>query len=49
MLVGCSLDIGHCFSIESPLVSSLIRQGAGDKRGWDVRFIRGPNDWEADG
>ena len=48
MLVGCSLDIGHCFSIESPLVSSLIRQGAGDKRGWDVRFIRGPNDWEVE-
>ena len=31
-------------SVESP----LICQGAGDRRTWDVRFIRGPNDWEAD-
>ena len=28
--------------------SSLICQGAGDRRTWDVHFIRGPNDWEAD-
>ena len=28
--------------------SSLICQGAGDRRTWNVRFIRGPNDWEAD-
>ena len=28
--------------------SSLICQGAGDRRTWDVRFIRGSNDWEAD-
>ena len=27
---------------------SLICQGVGDRRTWDVRFIRGPNDWEAD-
>ena len=27
--------------------SSLLCQGAGDRRTWDVRFIRGPNDWEA--
>ena len=26
----------------------LICQGAGDRRTWDVRFNRGPNDWEAD-
>ena len=26
----------------------MICQGAGDRRTWDVRFIRGPNDWEAD-
>ena len=28
--------------------SSLICQGAWDRRTWDVCFIRGPNDWEAD-
>ena len=27
--------------------SSLICQGEKDKRSWDVHFIRGPNDWEA--
>uniref|UniRef100_A0A7N2QZ21 Reverse transcriptase zinc-binding domain-containing protein n=1 Tax=Quercus lobata TaxID=97700 RepID=A0A7N2QZ21_QUELO len=33
---------------EAFVESSLICQGAGDRRTWDVRFIRGPNDWEAD-
>ena len=33
---------------EASVESSLICQGAGDRRTWDVRFIRGPNDWEAD-
>lgn len=28
--------------------SSLIRQGVGDRRDWDVRFIWSPNDWEAE-
>ena len=28
--------------------SSLICLGERDKRSWDVRFIQGPNDWEAD-
>ncbi|XP_023927687.1 uncharacterized protein LOC112039077 [Quercus suber] len=28
--------------------SSLLCQGAGNRRTWDVRFIRGPNDWETD-
>ena len=27
--------------------SSLLCQGMGDRRTWDVRFIQGPNDWEA--
>ena len=26
--------------------SFLIRQGARDMKNWDVRFIKGPNDWE---
>ena len=26
----------------------MICQGEGDGRTWDVRFNRGPNDWEAD-
>ena len=26
----------------------MICQGAEDRRIWDVRFNRGPNDWEAD-
>ena len=33
---------------EAFVQSSLICHGAGDKRIWDVRFNRGPNDWEAD-
>ena len=33
---------------EASIESSLICQGAGDRRTWDVRFIQGPNDWEAD-
>ena len=28
--------------------SSLICQGVGDRKTWDVCFIRGPNDWEVD-
>ena len=28
--------------------SSLIRQGVRDRKGWNVRFIRIPNDWEAE-
>ena len=28
--------------------SSLLWQGTGGRRDWDVRFIRGPNDWEVD-
>ena len=28
--------------------SSLLCQGVGDRRTWDIRFIRGPNDWEVD-
>ena len=33
---------------EASVQSSLICQGAGDRRTWGVHFIRGPNDWEAD-
>ena len=33
---------------EASVESSLICQGAGDRRTWDVYFIRGPNDWEVD-
>ena len=33
---------------EASVESSLICQGAGDGRTWDVRFNRSPNDWEAD-
>ena len=33
---------------EAFVESSLICQGEGDGRTWDVRFNRGPNDWEAD-
>ena len=33
---------------EASIESSLICQGARGGRTWDVRFIRGPNDWEAD-
>ena len=33
---------------EASVESSLICQGAGDRRIWDVRFNRGPNDWEVD-
>ena len=33
---------------EASVESSLICQGAGDGRTWDVCFNRGPNDWEAD-
>ena len=33
---------------EAFVESSLICQGARDRRTWDVHFIRGPNDWEAD-
>ena len=31
---------------EASIESSLICQGAGDGRTWDVHFNRGPNDWE---
>ncbi|XP_065634088.1 uncharacterized protein LOC136069461 [Quercus suber] len=34
--------------LEASIESSLSCQGAGVRRTWDVRFIRGPNDWEAD-
>ena len=33
---------------EASVESSLICQGARDRRTWDVRFIWDPNDWEAD-
>ena len=33
---------------EASIESSLMCQGSGNRRTWDVRFIRGPNDWEAD-
>ena len=33
---------------EASIESSLLCQGEGNRRIWDVRFIRGPNDWEAD-
>ena len=33
---------------EASVQSSLICHGAGDRRIWDIRFNRGPNDWEAD-
>ena len=33
---------------EASVESSLICQGARDRRTWDVHFIRDPNDWEAD-
>ena len=33
---------------EASVESSLLCQGAGNRRTWDVRFIRGPNDWEVD-
>ena len=33
---------------EASIGSSLLCQGAENRRTWDVRFIRGPNDWEAD-
>ena len=33
---------------EASVETSLMCQGAGNRRTWDVCFIRGPNDWEAD-
>ena len=33
---------------EASVESSLIGQGVGVRRTWDVCFIQGPNDWEAD-
>ena len=33
---------------EASVESSLLCQGEGNRRTWDVRFIRGPNDWKAD-
>ena len=33
---------------EASIESSLICQEAGNRRTWDVRFISGPNDWEAE-
>ena len=33
---------------EAFIESSLICQGVGDRRIWDVRFNHGPNDWEVD-
>ena len=35
-------------SREAFVESYLICQGVGDRRIWDVRFNRDPNDWEAD-
>ena len=35
-------------SKEAFVETSLMCQGAGNKRTWGVCFIRGPNDWEAD-
>ena len=32
---------------EASVESSLICQGVGDRRTWDVRFNWSPNDWEA--
>ena len=31
---------------EASMASSLERLGIGDRRSWDVRFSRRPNDWE---
>ena len=31
---------------EASVESSLICQGAGDRRTWDVCFNRSPNDWD---
>ena len=33
---------------EASIQSALICHAAGDRRIWDVRFNRSPNDWEAD-
>ena len=33
---------------EASIESSLMCQGAGNRKTWDVCFIRGPNNWEAD-
>ena len=33
---------------EASVESSLLCQGEGSRRTWDVRVIQGPNDWEAD-
>ena len=33
---------------EASVESSLVGQGSRVRRTWDVRFIQGPNDWEAD-
>ena len=33
---------------EASVESSLICQGVGDRRTWDVHFIWSPNDWEID-
>ena len=32
---------------EASIESSLLCQGEGNRRTWDVRFIWGPNDWKA--
>ena len=34
---------------EASVASSLERLGTEDRRSWDVRFIRRPNDWEIGG
>ena len=33
---------------EASIESSLMCQGVGNRKTWDVHFIRGPNDWEVD-
>ena len=33
---------------EASVDSSLIRQEVGDRRDWNVRFNRDPNDWEVE-
>ena len=33
---------------EASVDSSLIRQGVGERRDWNVHFNRGPKDWEAE-
>ena len=39
---------GIAINKEASIEASLSRQGAGDRRIWDVRFIREFNDWKKD-